>query len=177
MAKSSLLRKAVSLIHNSRYESVQHSSAKSLTAIVVRENEQHFLRLGPIPISKDAVCALNEIGTMTPDDQNHLLDIMEEGEFTNNKYGFNSKIESPTTIIASTNLQKPETWNRGFTRSLEVQDTEYEIPLQSQLLDRFDLIIIVKDNGDEQWLTEYTDKKIQFQSKTYPIMISFCKNI
>ena len=117
LAKSSLLRKAVSLIHNSRYESVQHSSAKSLTAIVVRENEQHFLRLGPIPISKDAVCALNEIGTMTPDDQNHLLDIMEEGEFTNNKYRFNSKIESPTTIIASTNLQKPETWNRGFTRT------------------------------------------------------------
>ena len=42
LGKSSLLKKAVSLIQNSRYESVQHSTAKSLTAIVSKEDEAAF---------------------------------------------------------------------------------------------------------------------------------------
>ena len=32
---------------------------------------------------------------------------MEEGEFTINKYGINSKIKSPTVIVASANPLQP----------------------------------------------------------------------
>ena len=151
LAKSSLLKKTVSLIKNSRYESVQHSSAKSLTAIVLKEEEQHFLRLGPIPMSKGSVCALNEIGTMAPEDQNHLLDIMEEGEFTVNKFGHNSKIMSPTTIFASSNLK--DNYEDDFEHDSDI------LPLENQLLDRFDLIIIIKDKRDLKTLEEYIEKK------------------
>jgi replicative DNA helicase Mcm len=151
--KSSLLKKAVTLSKNSRYESVQHSSAKSLTAIVLKEDEQHFLRLGPIPTAKGSICALNEIGTMGPDDQNHLLDIMEEGEFTVNKFGHNSKILSPTTIIASSNLKANDEYDFEYGSNI--------LPLENQLLDRFDLIVILKDKGDMKALEEYTEKKTE----------------
>ena len=43
-----------------------------------------------------------------------------------------------------------------------------QIPLQIQLLDRFDLIVVLKDNGDLEALKEYTEQKIQLQSKPLP---------
>ncbi len=164
LGKSSLLKKAVSLIPNSRYESVQHSSSKSLTGIVSKEGEETTLRLGSIPISKGSIVGLNEIGTMTPDDQNHLLDIMEEGEFTINKHGFHSKILSPTAIFATSNLASPD----RFNYELDAQPFQYPLPIQRQLLDRFDLIVILKDNGDEEALNEYAERRTELQSVVIP---------
>ena len=160
-------------MQNSRYESVQHSTAKSLTAIVSKEDEQILLRLGPIPIAKGSVCGLNEIGTMTPDDQNHLLDVMEEGEFTINKHGFNSKILSPTTIIASSNLTNVLI---DFDYDYSAQSSQHPLPIQRQLLDRFDLIVILKDNGDIEALKEYTEKRRRCNPVLSIIMTPLFKN-
>ena len=113
---------------------------------------------------KDSVCGLNEIGTMTDEDQNHLLDIMEEGEFTINKYAIHSKILSPTAIFATSNLASPFNFNYEF----DAQPFQYPLPIQRQLLDRFDLIVILKDNGDEEALKEYTEKKTELQSSIIP---------
>ena len=164
-AKSSLLKKTVSLVPKGRYESIQHSSAKSLTALVLKEEERYSLRLGPIPMARNSLCALNEISTMSMEDQNYLLDITEEGQFTLNKYGFNTKINSPTVIIASTNLREQN--NEYFDLRLG-KISLGQIPLQIQLLDRFDLIVVLKDNGDLEALKEYTEQKIQLQSKPLP---------
>lgn len=164
LGKSSLLKKAVTLLPNSRYESVQHSSSKSLTGIVSKDGEETTLRLGSIPIAKGSIVGLNEIGTMTPDDQNHLLDIMEEGEFTINKHGFHSKILSPTAIFATSNLASPDRFNYEF----DAQPFQYPLPIQRQLLDRFDLIVILKDNGDEEALREYAERRTELQSGVIP---------
>jgi DNA replicative helicase MCM subunit Mcm2 (Cdc46/Mcm family) len=43
---------------------------------------------------------------MNFEDRAYLLDTMEEGEFTINKYGINTRIRSPTVIIASANPVK-----------------------------------------------------------------------
>jgi DNA replicative helicase MCM subunit Mcm2 (Cdc46/Mcm family) len=45
LAKSELLREAVKLVPNSRYESGQNSSGRSLTAIVSKEDESYVLRI------------------------------------------------------------------------------------------------------------------------------------
>jgi replicative DNA helicase Mcm len=104
LAKSRLLRSVTRLIRNSRYESGgRNSSGKSLTAIVAKEDENYVLRLGPIPLSKNALCAVNEFGRTDYEDQAHFLDVMEEGEFTINKHGINARIKATTTIIASAN--------------------------------------------------------------------------
>jgi DNA replicative helicase MCM subunit Mcm2 (Cdc46/Mcm family) len=103
LGKSAMLRKSIELVPNSRYESAENSSGKSLTAIVEKDEESHILRTGPIPAAKGAICALNELGRMYFEDQKHLLSIMQEQFFTINKYGINARIASPTAIIASAN--------------------------------------------------------------------------
>ncbi len=111
LAKSRLLKSVTRLIPNSRYESGgRNSSGKSLTAIVSKEDENYILRLGPIPLAKNAICAINEFGRTDYEDQAHFLDIMEEGEFTINKYGINALIKSPTTIVGSANPINNSTW-------------------------------------------------------------------
>jgi DNA replication licensing factor MCM7 len=90
LAKSQLLKASVGLVPNSRYESVQFATGKSLTAIVTKEEgDALILRIGPIPQAKGAIAALNEIGRMTHEDQALLLDTLEEQEFTTNKFGQN----------------------------------------------------------------------------------------
>ena len=91
LAKSAMLRKSIELVPNSRYESAENSSGKSLTAIVEKEDESHILRTGPIPAPKGAICALNELGRMSFEDQKHLLSIMQEQSFTINKHGINAR--------------------------------------------------------------------------------------
>ena len=72
--KSKLIKESVELVPNSRYESSQHASGKSLTAIVSKENDEDYcLRTGPIPLARGAICVLNEIGRTTPEDQGFLV--------------------------------------------------------------------------------------------------------
>jgi replicative DNA helicase Mcm len=73
LAKSALLKEATKLVSNSRYESGQNSSGRSLTAIVSKEDESYVLRLGPVPLAKEAICAINELGRMNYEDQAYLL--------------------------------------------------------------------------------------------------------
>jgi DNA replicative helicase MCM subunit Mcm2 (Cdc46/Mcm family) len=97
LAKSLLLKRGAELVPNSRYESGQNSSGKSLTAIVAKEDDVGYvLRMGPVVAAKGSICAINEIGRMDLDDQKHLLDILQEQYFTINKYGINAHIRSPT---------------------------------------------------------------------------------
>lgn len=51
------------VVQNSKYESAQSSTGISLTALVSKEGgDISILRCGPIPLAKEAICALNEIG-------------------------------------------------------------------------------------------------------------------
>ena len=56
LAKSSLLREAIKLVPRSSVESGQSSSGFGFTAIVVKEDESHILRLGPVPRARNAIC-------------------------------------------------------------------------------------------------------------------------
>lgn len=169
VAKSSLLKKAVKLVSNSRYESAQHASGRSLTAIVDKENEHYCLRLGPVPLSKKSICALNEFGNIPFEEQKYLLDVMEEGEFTINKYGINSTIWSPTTIIASTNLLD-SSYDPGLCRgTIHLA----QIPCIPPVRDRFDLIIVVSEETSDDALLEYVDRKLKILSERVPNYDSF----
>jgi replicative DNA helicase Mcm len=132
LVKSTLLRRTVRLVPNSKYESAQNSSGKSLTAIVEKEDESHILRIRPIPAAKGAICALNEIGRMHFDDQKHLLDVMQEQFFTINKHGIPARISSPTAIVVSANPKDGE-W-----RDPERIDLD-EFPVLKPLIDRSEM--------------------------------------
>jgi replicative DNA helicase Mcm len=166
IGKSKIIKEGAKLVPNSRYESSQHASGKSLTAIVSKENEDYCLRLGPIPLAKGSLCILNEIGRISVEDQGFLLDVMEEGEFTINKYGINSKIKSPTVIIASAN-PAGSTWTNAKDDNNEKINMN-EIPLLQPIKDRFDLKFILKDSSDEQEIRQYADEKSRLLTKKIP---------
>lgn len=152
-AKSTLSRASIRLVPSSRYETCQNASGKSITAIIVKENgEREFLRLGPVPLARNAICALNELGNMPFEDQAHILDVMEEGEFTITKYAINAKIPSPTVIIASSN---PTTsyWKDNEKMSID------ELPISKTLLDRFDLLFTFRTTRDEKAIRRYAYQK------------------
>jgi DNA replicative helicase MCM subunit Mcm2 (Cdc46/Mcm family) len=72
LAKTAMLKAAVRLVPNSRYESAGgNASGRSLTAIVTKEEENHILRIGPAPLAKNHLCGLNEFGRMDYEDQKH----------------------------------------------------------------------------------------------------------
>lgn len=169
LAKSPLLREATKLVPNSRYESSQNSSGKSLTAIVAKEEDNYILRLGPASLAKGAFCAINEIGRMSYEDQGHLLDIAEEGEFTINKHGINARIRASTTIIASVNPVNNSTWNNK-----DIIDFN-EIPAIRPLIDRFDLLYVYRMPRDSEENRKYAYKRSYFHGKKIPDYSNFLR--
>jgi DNA replicative helicase MCM subunit Mcm2 (Cdc46/Mcm family) len=153
LAKSALLRALVQIIANARYESSQSSTGLSLTAQISKEDGgSHTLRLGPIPRAKGSVCALNEIGQMPVSDHKHLLDFMEEGWTTINKYGFNSTIAGHTSIIASANPI-----NNIWKNQDRIENSEF--PTLTQIIQRFDLIFIFREVTDPDTLRKYAKER------------------
>lgn len=162
IAKTLLLQAAVKHVPRSRYESGQHSTGKSLTAIIEKEQEMHILRLGPAPLAREAILAVNELGRMQEDDQGQLLDLMEEGTFSSNKHGINARIRADTTMLASANPRNT-TWkgNEGGDSKIDLD----EIPALKVLLDRFDLIFIMKSVVDENEIRRYAEMKAQMDER------------
>jgi replicative DNA helicase Mcm len=165
-AKSMLARETVEIVPNSRFESAQNSSGKSLTAIVSKEGRESttVLRLGPIPFAKEAICGLNELGRMSFDDQAPLLDVMEEGEFSINKYGMNAHIRSPTVIIGSANPTGSKWSNISSDGRINMDD----IPAIKPLLDRFDYVFIIKTSRDEKAIREYANTRAKYEDIPVP---------
>ena len=165
LAKSRLLRESTRLVPNSRYESVQFATGKSLTAVVTQEEGNALmLRIGPIPQAKGAIAALNEMGRMDHEDQGYMLDTMQEQEFTTNKFGQNFHVDSPTVIIGSAN---PQGGSWKFSHDNEKVDLD-KIPMIKPLIDRFDLIFAFKDSRDKDALAEYADKKSEMEDRPTP---------
>jgi len=171
LAKSALLREAIKLVLNSRYESGQHSSGKGLTAIVSKEDENYVLRLGPASLARGALCAINELGRIPYEEQAYLLDLMEEGKFTINNHGINARIKAPTTIIASAN---PINGSWKYDDKIDIN----EIPILKPLLDRFDLVFVFRKLKDIKDIRAYAYKKSELDNRKIPEYYNFlCRYI
>ena len=149
LAKSTILRETVKVIPGARYESAQSSTGLSLTAQVSKEDGGTYtLRLGPIPLAKGSLCAINEIGQMPLSDHKHFLDFMEEGWTTINKFAFNATIAGNTSIVASANPIN-NTWkDKG-----KIDNSEF--PTLTQIIHRFDLIFVFREATEPATLRAY----------------------
>jgi DNA replicative helicase MCM subunit Mcm2 (Cdc46/Mcm family) len=152
-AKSKLAQAAKKLGQpQSRYSSTQGASGKSITAIIDKDNDSYVLRLGVLPQAKNSVCILNEIASLSMEDQRHLFDVMEEGKLTLDKYGFHKEIDSPTTMLGTTNPESGEWY-------MDIIDKD-QIPLRKELVDRYDLIFIFESLKKKEQKLEYAKKKL-----------------
>ncbi len=154
LAKTSLLQKTLPLIANSQYAGGQSSTGLSLTAQISKEDGggTYTMRFGPVVLAKDSICLINEIGQLPIDEHKHLLDCMEENDFPIAKYGISTTIEAHPTIIASANPI-----NNKWQNSESISAREF--PTLSQIIQRFDLIFILRENTTPDFLSKYADKR------------------
>jgi DNA replicative helicase MCM subunit Mcm2 (Cdc46/Mcm family) len=127
-------------------------------AIVDKENDSLVLRLGAAVLAKGSVFAINEIGSMSLENQQHLIDVAEEGRCTVDKYRMHFEIDAPTTIIATANPYNA-TWSRRFNL------TKDEIPTLKTFLDRCDQVYGFRDAPSDEEIKEYTEKKSQMRKR------------
>jgi DNA replicative helicase MCM subunit Mcm2 (Cdc46/Mcm family) len=158
LAKTKLTREVVKARRGSRYVSAKNTTGKSLTAMVLKEDESYTLNLGPVPLAKNAVCVINEFDKMHPEEQDNLLDVMEEGEIIVNKFAKLRTIKSPTTIIATAN-PRGNKWKDSDRMSLD------EIPFEPIILSRFDILLTLRDIVDEKSNREFAYKKTEYDER------------
>jgi len=177
LAKTAFLRQGIKMVSKSSVENAQTSSGLSLLAIVDKDEDTFVLRLGPVPRARGAICAIDELNRMTFQDQDKLLAVMQEGSFSNNKYGINARIRSPTTIIATAN---PVDSTNGFDIDEKIDFNQ--ILIMPPVLDRFDLKFIFKQMKSQAEIREFTyqlsdkeDKKIPDYSLFMRKYILYCK--
>jgi|GEM_PF-1717052 len=137
----------------SRYSSTQGASGKSITAIIDKDNDSYVLRLGVLPQAKTSVCILNEIASLSMEDQRHLFDAMEEGKLTLDKYGFHKEVDSPTTVLGTTNPDSGEWYSDIIDKG--------QIPLRKELVDRYDLIFVFESLKNKEAKVAYAKKKLR----------------
>lgn len=152
--KSPLLRASTKLVNNSRFISSLNSSIKSQVGIVDKEDDGYVLRLGPIPRAAGAICAIDEIGRMIPEDQEQLLHALQEGKMPFIKHGFDLMLDGRATFIMSANPKNPS----GNWKDKEKIDLN-EIPLLGPLRDRVDLIFVFRTNRDAEYVANYAFRK------------------
>lgn len=150
--KTMLAKECVKVIPNSKYAGSQNATGLSLTAMIDVENDTKILKYGPIPLSKHAICVINEFGRMDFKDQGHILDVMGEKSITMSKYGTHREIPAPTTIIATLNQSGTE-WRHPDKIDID------EIPILRQLTDRADQILISRESRSKQDRLEYAESK------------------
>ncbi len=179
LAKTAFLRQAIKIVPKSSVENAQTSSGLSLLAIVDKEEDTFVLRLGPVPRARGAICGIDELNRMTFQDQDKLLAVMQEGEFSNNKYGINARIRSPTTIIATANPVDP-------TKGFDIDDKMdlSQILIMPPLLDRFDVKFVFKQMKSQEEIRDFVyqlsnkeDKKIADYSLFLRKYILNCKRL
>ena len=101
--KTLLSTESTKLDSNSRMVDATGASGKSLVGIVDKENDSLMVKYGVVVAAKNSHVVINEAGSMSHEDQWHLVGIAEEGKTTLDKYGEHIPIDAPTTLILTAN--------------------------------------------------------------------------
>jgi DNA replicative helicase MCM subunit Mcm2 (Cdc46/Mcm family) len=158
--KTWFLKRVIKLVPNSLNVSAQGvASGKSLTAVISKEEgeKSYTLRYGPLALARGAICSINEVGRLTPEDQGHLLDAMEEGIFTKSAYGFHVEIRADCSLVVSAN-PKSEVNSKMMTQP-SYRLTLDDVPFLRELMDRVDLLFVTRYDTDEEKLQRFLDEK------------------
>jgi DNA replicative helicase MCM subunit Mcm2 (Cdc46/Mcm family) len=170
LAKTKLGKEAKQLRLNSRYASGKRTTGKSLTAMVVRENENEVLRLGPAAHARNAILFINEFDKLPQEDQDNLLEVMDEGMIDMTTFAKEFHIPAATTIIASANPVNNK-WMDAHKIDLE------EIPFSSIMLNRFDIIIPFRDTSTREDDWKYADTKTSYDERRIKHNYNFLRKL
>jgi len=147
VGKSVLLEAAADLAPRAALTDGTGSSAAGLTASMVRddfgESNAWTIQAGTLPLANDGVAVVDELDKGDTDDLDALHTALESQEVRISKAGRQAVLPAETTLLAAGN---PTGGHWDPTASFAAQ-----VDLQSPLLSRFDLILVLrqKDDADE----------------------------
>ena len=142
VAKSVTLKFISKMAPKGRYISGKSATGAGLTATVVRDE---FLRgwsleAGAMVLSNKGIVCIDEIEKMEPQDRSAMHEAMEQQTVTISKANIQATLRAETSVLAAGNPK--------FGRFDPYQTVASQIDIPPTLINRFDVIFILKDNPD-----------------------------
>ncbi len=137
--KSQMLQFIAKAAPKARFISGRGASAAGITASVVKDE---FLRgwaleAGAMVLANKGIAVIDELDKMSPDDRGALHEAMEQQTVTISKANIQATLRAETTVLAAANPK--------LGRFDPYEPIASQINMPPTLINRFDLIFIVKD--------------------------------
>ncbi len=126
-----------------------HNSGAGLTAAVVRDEflGGWSLEAGALVLANKGVLMIDEMDKMSPEDRSAMHEGLEQQTISISKANIQATLRCDTTVLAAANPK--------FGRFDPYETINKQIDMPPALINRFDLIFVIKDLPDEE-----QDKKI-----------------
>ncbi len=166
-AKTAILLAAKKLMVRATFQTCQMSTGLSLLFIVEVIEDMKMTRAGPV--ARCLFASLDEFNKLSSDDQDKFLGGMQEGFFTNNKFGMNHKVHAPFTLLASIN---PPSGSNAVLPNGKVNLSN--INVNDTVLNRFDFKWYIPPMKEEEF-DNLVDKKIDSMDTEFDDNSKFIK--
>ena len=142
VAKSQLLKFISRIAPKGRYVAGKGTTGAGLTATVVRDE---FLRgwsleAGAMVLSNKGIVCIDELEKMDPQDRSAMHEALEQQTVTISKANVQASLRAETSVLAAANPK--------FGRFDPYQTVASQIDIPPTLINRFDVIFILKDSPD-----------------------------
>ncbi|KRX00910.1 P-loop containing nucleoside triphosphate hydrolase [Pseudocohnilembus persalinus] len=149
--KSQLLKYAGKLSQRSVFTNGIGSTSAGLTVSHTKDGGEWILEAGALVLADKGVCCIDEFNLIKKQDFPSVLEAMEQQTISGFKAGTMSKLNTRTTVIATSN---PVTAGQKYNPQYDLcQNTG----LSSPLVSRFDLIFVVIDECNYEADSENCD--------------------
>ncbi|MBU0958072.1 MAG: minichromosome maintenance protein MCM [Nanoarchaeota archaeon] len=142
VAKSQTLKFISSIAPKGRYVVGKSATGAGLTATVVRDEflKGWSLEAGAMVLSNKGVLCIDEMDKMDSEDRSAMHEALEQQTVTISKANVQATLRAETSVLAAANPK--------FGRFDPYQTVSSQLDLPPTLINRFDVIFILKDNPD-----------------------------
>jgi len=143
-SKSSLLKYVTGIAPKARYVVGMGSSAAGLTATIIKDEatRSYILEAGALPLTNKGLLMIDELDKMNKDDRVAMHEALEQQSISISKANIHATLTAQTSVLAAANPKL------GRFNPFDVISSQIELP--PTLINRFDLIFILKDRPDKE---------------------------
>ncbi|EFD92703.1 MAG: MCM family protein [Candidatus Parvarchaeum acidophilus ARMAN-5] len=143
-SKSSMLKYIAGIAPKARYVVGMGSSAAGLTATIVKDDatRSYILEAGALPLTNKGLLMIDELDKMNKDDRVAMHEALEQQTISISKANIHATLSAQTSVLAAANPKM------GRFNPFDVISAQIELP--PTLINRFDLIFILKDRPDKE---------------------------